>query len=282
MNHSKQWRFCLALVVMMFVGLNCAVVDGGDGGDFEVYLVKDSVRSYHLQWTEPLKEERTVLVHVIGVDRWENQDIIRMDLYEINALVIFPVGSFRSNQFWGSDLVDVVSLVSVEILPAEERFNIELPTKAYRADSGGRGESGSSVDILVGHPFKPYDVGDPSELIYEDIEAVKKQIRDHKAEVLELIYEEEEEPPPPSAWTAEVDPAPGAIVPSNQQFTLKLDQPVAEVSVNGHPATGSGTDWKVSPPLREGEGMLLNVRWTNFDGSTTSTVIGPYTVKAPD
>lgn len=248
MNYSKEWRFCLALVGLMFLGLNCGVVV--DDGDFEVYLVKDSEDSYHLQWTEPLKEERVVLVHVIGVDRWgfENRE---MGLNEQNALVVFPVGSFRSNQFRGGSLGSWgASLISVEILPAEERFNIDLPTDAHRAESDANYESGSGVDILVGHPFKPYDVGDPSKLIFEDLEAVKKRIRGNEEQWEE---KEEEEPPPPSATTVVVDPPLGATVPSNQQFTLKFDHAVIKVSVNGEPATGAGTDWTARPDLAEGE-----------------------------
>lgn len=280
MNHSKQWRFCLALVAMMFLGLNCGVVV--DDGDFEVYLVKDGESSYHLQWTEPLKEERIVLVHLIQVRRWGFEDR-NMQLVEPYDLVSFPAGSFRSNKFSGGSLgVWGGSLISVEIRPAEERFDIELPTKASRADSDANYESGSSVDILVGHPFQPYDVGDPSKLVFEDLETVKQRIREQEEKEKERERAEREKEPPPPARTVEVDPAPGAIVPSNQQFTLKFDQAVAEVSVNGQPATGSGTDWTVSLNLPEGAGVRLNVNWTNFDGSTSSTVIGPYTVKAPD
>lgn len=44
MNHSKQQWFCLVLLGLMFLGLNCTFIDDGDDGDdgeFEVHLRKD-------------------------------------------------------------------------------------------------------------------------------------------------------------------------------------------------------------------------------------------------
>ena len=90
---------------------------------------------------------------------------------------------------------------------------------------------------------------------------------------------EEEGPPPATSVT--VDPAGGATVPSNQQFSLTFDQGVTAATVNGAAATGSGLNWTASPALAEGS-ATLNVEWTNRDGSTGSQAVGPYTVSDPD
>ena len=90
---------------------------------------------------------------------------------------------------------------------------------------------------------------------------------------------EEEGPPPATSVT--VDPAAGATVPSNQQFSLTFDQGVTAATVNGAAATGSGLNWTASPALSEGS-ATLNVEWTNRDGSTGSQAVGPYTVDDPD
>ena len=86
---------------------------------------------------------------------------------------------------------------------------------------------------------------------------------------------------PPPATSVTVDPAAGATVPSNQQFSLTFDQGVTAATVNGAAATGSGLNWTASPALAEGS-ATLNVEWTNRDGSTGSQAVGPYTVSDPD
>ena len=86
---------------------------------------------------------------------------------------------------------------------------------------------------------------------------------------------------PPSATMVTVDPAAGATVPSNQQFSLVFDQGVTAATVNGAAATGSGLNWSASPALAQGS-ATLNVGWTNRDGSTGSQAVGPYTIDDPD
>ena len=86
---------------------------------------------------------------------------------------------------------------------------------------------------------------------------------------------------PPPATMVTVDPAAGATVPSNQQFSLTFDQGVTAATVNGAAATGSGLNWTASPALAEGS-ATLNVGWTNRDGSTGSQAVGPYTIDDPD
>ncbi len=90
----------------------------------------------------------------------------------------------------------------------------------------------------------------------------------------------EEEGPPPATMVT-VDPAAGATVPSNQQFSLTFDQGVTAATVNGAAATGSGLTWTASPVLAQGS-ATLNVGWTNRDGSTGSEAVGPYTIDDPD
>ena len=89
---------------------------------------------------------------------------------------------------------------------------------------------------------------------------------------------------PPLEILGPVDPAPGGLpIPPNTQFSLNFDNPgVVAVAVNGTAATGSGTNWTVSPTLQEGDGQTLHVTWTNRDGSSGSRAVGPYTVRVPD
>ena len=87
--------------------------------------------------------------------------------------------------------------------------------------------------------------------------------------------------PPPTILCA-VTPAPGGEIPLNIQFTLSFCQAVVAVTVNGVAATGSGRDWTASPTLQEGDDQILNVSWTNRDGSSGFQAEGPYTVRIPD
>ena len=87
---------------------------------------------------------------------------------------------------------------------------------------------------------------------------------------------------PPNQMLGGVDPAPGAEIPPNTEFSLIFDQAVDAVTVNGAAATGSGDRWTVSLILPQGEGQNLNIIWTNRDGSKESKIVGPYTVRVPD
>ena len=86
--------------------------------------------------------------------------------------------------------------------------------------------------------------------------------------------------PPPNATTVAINPATGATISLNQQFTLTFDQEVAAAAVNGTPAEGLGRNWTVGAALVEGTATLI-VEWTNRDGSRGSKAVGPYRVKAP-
>ena len=85
----------------------------------------------------------------------------------------------------------------------------------------------------------------------------------------------------PPATTVTVDPAPGATIPSNQQFSLTFDQGVTAATVNGVPAIGSGLNWTASPALAQGF-ATLDVEWINRDGSISSQQVGPYLVRDRD
>ncbi len=54
------------------------------------------------------------------------------------------------------------------------------------------------------------------------------------------------------------------------------------MTVNGVAATGAGDHWTLSLTLQEEDGQILNVSWTNRDGSSSSQAVGPYTVRVPD
>ena len=84
---------------------------------------------------------------------------------------------------------------------------------------------------------------------------------------------------PPPAKTVTVHPPPGAIIPSNQEFTLTFDQGIHAATVNGIYATGAGPNWAAAPALQQGWGHYLNVQWENRDGTMGSMAIGPYTVR---
>ena len=86
---------------------------------------------------------------------------------------------------------------------------------------------------------------------------------------------------PPSATTVlKIQPPPGVIIPPNQLFTLRLDQGVDAVTVNGTAAEGAGRDWIVEPGLAEGENVQLLIEWTNRDATLGVQQVGPYTVRA--
>ena len=97
----------------------------------------------------------------------------------------------------------------------------------------------------------------------------------------------EDDIPPHTGPQFIVDPAPGAVIPPNTEFSLTFSQgavgvkDVVAVTVNGVAATGSGLNWTVSLTLQEGAGQFLTAHWTNRDGSKGDKVFGHYTVKVP-
>ena len=270
MNLSRQWIVRLVLVAVMVS--SCG---DRDGGNPEVYLVEDGDNSYHLQWTEPLEEERIVLIETTGAKFVSSAVVVERE----RQLLIFPAGVIRSNRLEGAGVIRSRgggaiqrAELSVEILPGEERFNVDLPKKAFHAMGAG------DKQLPIGHPFEPYNVIGPSKLIFNDLEKLKAEI---EAEIEADEERRKADCGAPDATTVTVDPPPGATVPSNQQFSLTFDQGVTAATVSGAAATGAGLNWTASPALAQGS-ATLNVEWTNRCFSTGSKVVGPYTVKDPD
>ena len=84
---------------------------------------------------------------------------------------------------------------------------------------------------------------------------------------------------PVRAIRVEVDPAPrDGLIGLITVFTLTFNQEVVAVWFKDTAAVGSGRVWEVSPPLREGSGQTLNIKWVNQDGSTGTKRVGPYEV----
>lgn len=160
MNQKNLGNFVyiLAFAVIGFMGLSCG--SPFDIGNPEVYLVEDSSSEFHLQWTEPLEEERIVLMSFFNPRKNENW----------YYLLHFPVGSWRSELFGERWTIyqevageyhnpENQATASVEILSDGERSKVKLPAHANNTT-----EEGESIELFVGHPFKPYNVGKPSKL----------------------------------------------------------------------------------------------------------------------
>ena len=152
---------------------------------------KNGEEKFHLQWTEPLKEQRIVLIYyeVIEYEWRENRHIHIEGLREAgwfptdsdwatiraesnpytsfwfgrriegDYFLIFPAGSFRSKLLTGPPWSvlgynQYWDLISVEILSADARLKVELPRTAFYAED----EREREEDILAEHPFQPYNV----------------------------------------------------------------------------------------------------------------------------
>ena len=111
----------------------------------------------------------------------------------------------------------------------------------------------------------------------EDITEPEEEIAEPEETVME-------KGPPGTAFT--ITPAPGAVISSNQEFTLTFDIAVIEVIVNGISATdtkagGFGGVWIVSLILEPGP-RSLSVEWTESNGCIGDQASGPYTVVADE
>ena len=158
---------CLLLTVIFEFGCGstcCECVNGDDSFVPEARLVKDTDTSFHFQWNERLKEERIILATLsfITADNLQSKTI----------LIRFSPNQFRSPLVQISDGTIPASLQpTVEILPAMERTAVPTPTHFYDASSLGASDWYNyytpSNTILAEHPFKPYEIGVPSKLIFE-------------------------------------------------------------------------------------------------------------------
>ena len=124
-----------------------------------------------------------------------------------------------------------------------------------------------------------YMVGNPSEILCERC-----------GEIIEIIIPEFTVDNVDSlpATTVKVNPSPGTMIPANQQFGLYFDQLVTEVRTNGISGwvpgvfhSGEASFWLVAPTLAEGP-EILNIEWTNNNGTAGSQRVGPYMVNVPD
>ena len=144
----QYFKYLVALITLVFIGLGC--------GDPEVYLVKDGESEFHLQWTEPLKEQRIVLFHRTRFDYYGSQ-------ITNSVLYFFPVGEFRSRLFRHNEVVGQNVLLSVELPPASTRDTFDRPNTVWDATT----EFTYIDTVLVGHPYRPYDVGKPSKITFD-------------------------------------------------------------------------------------------------------------------
>ena len=129
-----------------------------------VRLVQDSERSFHFQWREPLPAERVILVRV------QEEYVTRLGfknpaLDEVRTFfIIFPEGRFKSRQVH----VRHGSQISIEILPAKDRYAVPLPAAPVPHTFDRLPFNGVLVNdtILAEHPFKPYEHDKPFKLTF--------------------------------------------------------------------------------------------------------------------
>lgn len=147
----QHFKYRVVLIAMASIAFGC--------GDPEVYLIKDGESEFHLQWTKPLKKPRIVLFYIVEFDNFGSP-------YTNSYLCHFPAGEFRSRLFVPHDFAYHFGLLSVELPPATIRDTLDRPHDLWDATTYNR-----YLDtILVGHPFKSYDVGKPSKLTFDSID----------------------------------------------------------------------------------------------------------------
>jgi hypothetical protein len=83
------------------------------------------------------------------------------------------------------------------------------------------------------------------------------------------------------AAISSVTPPEGSEIAANQEIAITFDNPAFNVTVNGTPATGSGSAWRWSGTIPEGA-QTLSIAWENEDASETGSGTVSYTVKAAD
>ena len=190
MLHITRNIFVLTVV---FISLGCndstTITTSRNGSNTpHVRLVKDDPREFHFQWDAPLKEERIILISVREM-KGEQVPLADSDLVEIRsvpsseteeALVHFQTGSFISKPIRFYAPPSWPSLAFIAILPSSERDKFSLPTHAFldlrwawqTPDKGME----RTQRILKEHPFKPYRLGKPSQIIFEPPEPRIKRL----------------------------------------------------------------------------------------------------------
>ena len=112
MNRSKQWFIHLVLVAMVFIGFSCG---GLDGGDPEVFLVRDDEYTFHFQWDEPLVEDRIILVRSVSTG---HRDVFSAEAW------FFP-GETESRVFFIPGVTTSVDAFSVDGTINEASISID-------------------------------------------------------------------------------------------------------------------------------------------------------------
>ena len=88
-----------------------------------------------------------------------------------------------------------------------------------------------------------------------------------KQEVIKLDVIEPRKPPGKVRWTS---PPNGGIMQTNGRLKITFDNPVKDVTVNGIRATGSGKSWTWNATRLTRGRAILEINWTNHDGSKDS------------
>ena len=135
------------------------------------------------QWKEPLTEERIILVRIRKVGarggvsgRLTDPHLMDEDTHLLRfETTLHQPTQFRSRRFsiMAVDYVHHPSIPSgltpfVEILPDQERYDIRLPaiSRSATGPSGFSMSDGFSYELLTEHPFKSYELGEPSKLVF--------------------------------------------------------------------------------------------------------------------
>ena len=170
----------------------------------EIRLVKDNADGFHLQWDEPLREERTILVNLTTVYNYWNTDYTkRIERIMKRVQVLhFPDGVFKSayidltlmmhspkNSRFTIEILDVSNKKDREKLTKQSMphpvisyidlddcvklaMNTTIKTIPYRENLYRDGTGGKiQEEILTEHPFKPYAVGSPSILHFKIVKS---------------------------------------------------------------------------------------------------------------
>ena len=189
--------------------------------------------------------------------------------------VVIPKFQDKSEEF--SDIV-YAGVIKIHPLPMIFIDGEELVVDFEELQEDLPEESHGGHRIPEDFDFPLYEVGEKSAILCERCgEFVDYIITESKLKV-----------GPPNAKATKIHPVPGATISSHQQFRLEFDEPVTKVMVNSTPGSAIGIfyseparSWIVSLALAEGLG-ILNIEWTNRNGTTGSQRIGPYVVNAPD
>lgn len=165
--------FLLGLSILLCIFFGCGNSSGvGDDSDDSyvprIRLVKDGTNEFHFQWDGPLKEERIVLCRydVFILVTTDSPEPVRREVsgFPTQSLIYFPKGALISEPVRDNNLI------FVEILSAQERDSFALPAHASDATIPSSSQwfwfGGEARRILREHPFKPYQIGEPSRLTF--------------------------------------------------------------------------------------------------------------------